>query len=132
MTLQLRDAQSGSDSARSLALSIGSLLASHERFIPVQRQNLPSFQLSESRALSREPFLGTSTTCHERRLHRNGSELSAPPVRASKAQFDAAQAIEVLREFREEDEKDQQETLQFLIETLDEQRPEGCKIFSKP
>lgn len=132
MMLQLRDVQSGSDSARSLARGNAAFWASRETFVPIRNEILKPIQELKSRALSYEfgalPVAGQV----ERHPQQHGSVGSAPPNHASTGHFNASRAIEVLREFREEDSKDQQETLQFLIEALDEQRPGGCKLFSKP
>ena len=43
--------------------------------------------------------------------------------------YDPEAAIEVLRSFREQDAEEHRKTLEFLIEALNEGRPEGSKIF---
>lgn len=132
MMLQLRDAQSGSDSALSLARGTAACWASLETFAPIRGEIFKPIKELESRALSYEFGALPVSGQVERHPQQRGSVGSVPPDRASTEHFNASRAIEVLREFREEDAKNQQETLQFLIEALDEQRPEGCKLFSKP
>ena len=58
----------------------------------------------------------------------NGPETAAAPLIGLET-YDPEAAIEVLRSLREGDVDEQREVLEFLIQALDEGRPEGLRLF---
>ena len=58
----------------------------------------------------------------------NGPDTAAAPLIGLES-YDPSAAIELLQSLREGDADEQRATLEYLMQALDEGRPEGLKIF---